>query len=236
MPIQPRSKKQYKQSRLRVQAVHTKCPECLMVYNRAESADRILHDRHHELVMQGRPWSPNWGEAVQFDTPKSLSARDKIVVIRPSYPPEIRAALQILNLVNQELHAPEENEFWSNTESENGRAFIYVRDTRAVGVITVEILTPERGRWMIHDTRVIIDHVRPAFKLGISRIWVCKTQRHHGIATKLIDTARSNVIFGETIDKYSVAWSQPTDAGGKLAHSFNSVRHKSGKTLIPCYI
>ncbi|KAF8436432.1 ESCO1/2 acetyl-transferase-domain-containing protein [Terfezia claveryi] len=53
--------------------------------------------------------------------------------------------------------------------------------------------------------------------LGISRIWTCSTYRRRGIATRLLDVARQAFIYGMTIDKCRVAFSQPTALGRALA-------------------
>ncbi|RPB25442.1 hypothetical protein L211DRAFT_866982, partial [Terfezia boudieri ATCC MYA-4762] len=53
--------------------------------------------------------------------------------------------------------------------------------------------------------------------LGISRIWTCSTYRRRGIATRLLDVARQAFIYGMTIDKCRVAFSQPTALGKALA-------------------
>ena len=111
-----------------------------------------------------------------------------------------------------------------------------VKNGRAVAVITMEIINSNRSRWMIYDSKKIIDHITPSFTLGISRIWVCRTQRSNGIATQLLEAARKNVIYGREVNKHSIAWSQPTESGGKLASIYNGVKHKSGKLLLPCYI
>ncbi|KAF8427487.1 ESCO1/2 acetyl-transferase-domain-containing protein [Tirmania nivea] len=53
--------------------------------------------------------------------------------------------------------------------------------------------------------------------LGISRIWTCSAHRRRGIATRLLDVARQAFIYGMTIDKSRVAFSQPTALGKALA-------------------
>jgi N-acetyltransferase len=60
---------------------------------------------------------------------------------------------------------------------------------------------------------------RPAI-LGISRVWVCADHRRQGIATRLLDCARENFIYGMKIEKGDVAFSQPTESGGALARGW----------------
>lgn len=239
------------QSRLQIGPQHklTKCAECEMSYSPTVIDDAATHQNYHDLHLRGKKWSNHWGvnvssSAVNVLTPPSSSSKvelarlkdERIVMLRPDHPAEVRTALKIMDIVNDELHAPHnENDFWSRPESA-GKAFLYVNRGRAVAVLTVELLKPERCRWMVYDDRSIVQRVQPSFTLGISRIWVCRTQRNRGIATKLLEVARANTIYGKTVEKWAMAWSQPTDSGGRLASHYNGVRHKSGRLLIPCYL
>jgi hypothetical protein len=56
--------------------------------------------------------------------------------------------------------------------------------------------------------------------LGISRIWTSNQHRKQGIATRLLNCARANFLYGLTVDKEKVAFSQPTESGGNLARKW----------------
>lgn len=56
--------------------------------------------------------------------------------------------------------------------------------------------------------------------LGISRIWTSKTYRGKGLATDLLECARHNFFYGVEAPKDLVAFSQPTESGGRLAQRF----------------
>lgn len=56
--------------------------------------------------------------------------------------------------------------------------------------------------------------------VGISRIWTSKMFRNKGIATMLLDCARGNFFYGMEVPKDLVAFSQPTESGGRLAKSW----------------
>ncbi|KAF1956709.1 sister chromatid cohesion acetyltransferas-like protein Eco1 [Byssothecium circinans] len=56
--------------------------------------------------------------------------------------------------------------------------------------------------------------------LGVSRIWTSNLHRKHGIARRLLDSARSDFLYGMTVDKAKVAFSQPTESGGRLARKW----------------
>ncbi|SCV04957.1 LANO_0G15170g1_1 [Lachancea nothofagi CBS 11611] len=254
-----------------------RCPECYMTFSPAACEDVAAHERYHDLHLCGRKWTSQWGDLIQeHSLSKSLTGglpnsaeesgrsssqrtrtcdfnaeKDRIVQISKSRRSEVQATLEIMSIVNEELHAPmNENFFWSkhcetdgghesHQANNNGVALVYVRGGRAIGVVTVEFLNDEeqRGRWMVSDTAEIVPKVRPIFRLGISRIWVCRRQRGQNVATRLLDATRLHAIPGMEVAKWELAWSQPSESGGKLAKSYNSVSHeKSGRILIPCYI
>ena len=56
--------------------------------------------------------------------------------------------------------------------------------------------------------------------LGISRIWVSKSHRRKGIATRLLDSARAHFFYGFRVPKKMVAFSQPTESGRQLAEKW----------------
>ena len=59
--------------------------------------------------------------------------------------------------------------------------------------------------------------------LGISRIWTSKTYRGKGLALDLLECARHNFFYGVEAPKDLVAFSQPTESGGRLAERFFGV-------------
>ena len=53
--------------------------------------------------------------------------------------------------------------------------------------------------------------------LGISRIWTSRANRKCGVATNLLECARNNFFYGMEVPKELMAFSQPTESGGRLA-------------------
>lgn len=53
--------------------------------------------------------------------------------------------------------------------------------------------------------------------LGISRIWTSKANRECGIAMSLLECARNSFFYGMEVPKELMAFSQPTESGGRLA-------------------
>ncbi|KAL6940037.1 hypothetical protein ACO0QE_003916 [Hanseniaspora vineae] len=160
---------------------------------------------------------------------------DCIVEIQKTNMQEIKLALQLLDFVNEELTAPkDENDFWI---SGKGKCLVFIKDGRAVGVITLEDLVSSHYnmKWMILSSKQIVEHVNPRFLAGISRIWVSKHYRRKGIALKLLEAAQKNFHNGVELKPLQIAWSQPSESGSKTAKKFNSILHKSGELLIPVY-
>lgn len=60
--------------------------------------------------------------------------------------------------------------------------------------------------------------------LGISRIWTSESYRGKGLAADLLECARNNFFYGVEAPKDLVAFSQPTESGGKLAERFFGAR------------
>ncbi|KAH3766988.1 N-acetyltransferase [Pelomyxa schiedti] len=83
--------------------------------------------------------------------------------------------------------------------------------------ITAALPTSTTGS---EDTAIICHNTHVDVALGISRIWVHEKYRRKGIATKLIDAARSNSVYGCTIPKSKCAFSQPTPDGKKFFSTY----------------
>ncbi|DBA73701.1 TPA: hypothetical protein ACH3X2_009680 [Trebouxia sp. C0005] len=55
---------------------------------------------------------------------------------------------------------------------------------------------------------------------GIKVVWVSAQARRQGIATQLLDTARCNCVAGYVVPRSQLAFSQPTQAGRRLAEQY----------------
>lgn len=235
-----------------------RCLDCYMTYSSNSNEDILKHKKHHDVHLNGKKWQSRWGSIVmKFDTnekvvppfrPGSFSRASNsvkcddseyVVAINHEKQGEIKKMLEIMETVNNELCAPCDDDIWLETGSScGGCAFLYIKQGRAVGAITIEYMNDKnaRGCWMQVSNRSIVPNVVLKLKLGISRIWVCKSQRRNGLATRLLECARKHAILGNEVRKWEMGWSQPTESGGLLARRYNSVKHSSGELLIPCYI
>lgn len=117
------------------------------------------------------------------------------------------------------------------------KAFLYFDGDNCVGLCLAEKITTACRVLIDHPPSQIADQQNPettpqlTFKsssiscaptpdpalLGISRIWTSKSHRGRDIAVHMLECARNNFFFGVLVPKDRVAFSQPTESGGKLA-------------------
>jgi len=70
-----------------------------------------------------------------------------------------------------------------------------------------------------HSSISITEETYPAV-VGVSRIWTSRAFRHKGIANNLLECVMNQFIYGMSIDRTEVAFSQPTESGAGLARSW----------------
>ena len=109
------------------------------------------------------------------------------------------------------------------------KAFLHLVEDRCVGFCLAEKIshaskvmpstTGDESQVMAtsRSSSVSVSTAADVALLGISRIWTSKSQRGQGIAIDLLNCARSNFFYGVEAPKNLVAFSQPTDSGGRLA-------------------
>lgn len=132
----------------------------------------------------------------------------------------------------------------SSSDSKSGRStqtpvdrfktYLYIRGHKCVGACLAEriweayTVLPQddataQTRQLPSDTKSssisISISTTPAL-LGISRIWTSNEHRKQGVATRLLECARSDFLYGMTVGKDKIAFSQPTESGGNLARKW----------------
>lgn len=201
-----------------------------MSYLKNVQTDIKLHQKYHQRLVNGIPFTNVASAATRLE---ARTPTEFVLKVNPKRPGEVSKALELLQIVNQALNAPDDNDFWLDQTGENGSAFVYIKDKTAVGIVT--IIKEHNGKWYsIDDGRIVSNRDIPVL-CGISRIFVASSQRRRGIAIRLLDCVRKHMIYGAEIPKSKLAWSQPSFSGGKLAAVYNGVKHKSGRMLVPVY-
>ncbi|KAH3958672.1 hypothetical protein HBI56_209560 [Parastagonospora nodorum] len=156
----------------------------------------------------------------------------------------------VLKVVNTELGAVpiSDEELWSQTRASGNvgkdssrptpvdrfKTYLYIRGHKCIGVCLAEriweayaVLAQDdasaQTRKLAMETKsssISISTATTPALLGISRIWTSNQRRKQGIASRLLDCARSDFLYGWTVEKEQVAFSQPTESGGNLARKW----------------
>ena len=114
------------------------------------------------------------------------------------------------------------------------KMYLYIRGLKCVGACLAEriteaflVLGPEDSKdgkgeapSDHHSSSISMSDTAEEALLGISRIWTSNLHRKEGIATALLESARSDFLYGMRIAKEKVAFSQPTESGGRLARKW----------------
>ncbi|KAL3794306.1 hypothetical protein HJC23_012431 [Cyclotella cryptica] len=105
-------------------------------------------------------------------------------------------------------------------------SYLYISNKRVVGLLIVKRI--QRAYELLYErsdttTYTISRSTNPHSAIvGIHQIWVHNLHRHKGIATKLVECARSNFVFGMIIPREKVAFSSPTEDGVRFARGYMS--------------
>ncbi|KAI9666445.1 MAG: hypothetical protein M1821_004381 [Bathelium mastoideum] len=118
------------------------------------------------------------------------------------------------------------------TEWDRYKVYLLLRNKKCVGLCLAEnICKAHQVVELDGNTRILQDpHAKssaiavsrdsePAI-MGISRIWTSNAHRNEGIATALLDCAAQHFLYGMEIAKEQIAFSQPTESGGRLARKW----------------
>ena len=116
-------------------------------------------------------------------------------------------------------------------KEERFKVFLYLAGDKCIGLCLAErihnasrVIASEKQDSPEHhalkSSSISTETAREAALLGISRIWTSKSYRRKGIASALLDCARGNFFYGIEVPKEMVAFSQPTESGGRLAEQW----------------
>ncbi|KAL7489023.1 hypothetical protein ACHAW6_014618, partial [Cyclotella cf. meneghiniana] len=103
-------------------------------------------------------------------------------------------------------------------------SYLYISKKRIVGLLLVKRV--QRAYELLYErsetTAPTISRSTDPHSviLGIHQIWVHNLHRHKGIATKLVECARCNFVFGMIIPREKVAFSSPTEDGVRFARGY----------------
>jgi hypothetical protein len=136
---------------------------------------------------------------------------------------------------NAQLHESTQSNAQANTATvDRYKTYLYVRGQKCVGACLAERIweaytvlaqgdasvQPCQLSLEAKSSSISVSTATTTALLGISRIWTSNSHRKQGIATRLLDCARSDFLYGLTVEKEEVAFSQPTESGGNLARKW----------------
>jgi len=147
---------------------------------------------------------------------------------------QLRVPVLLKTATHDRTHVPAKGNSFSI--SDRFKAYLYIKGQKCVGACLAERIrmayavldqddaAKHAGRvptpvGEFQDSISIGTEEKPAI-LGISRIWTSNLHRKAGIATRLLDSARVDFLYGMTIEKEQIAFSQPTGSGGELARKW----------------
>lgn len=182
------------------QTTSTTCQVCGMTYQIAYAPDISAHKSFHNTALNGPKWKPSVS-AVVVDKTKEYTVYKSRLLTHP-------CVAQFLKLVNSELNAPEP------ILSSQAAVYVYVVDQRAVGCVLVDRIT--KVRHVDVETGTLGPKEYPAV-MGVSRMYVSQLFRRQGIVTKLLELARGDFIYGMSLEREQVGFTQPSEGGLKVA-------------------
>ncbi|KAG4304787.1 hypothetical protein PORY_001840 [Pneumocystis oryctolagi] len=209
------------------------CPNCGMSYTRGSTEDELIHIKFHSRSIGGIDYSPNsvkevWGEN-----------SNKIIMITMSSPfKEIKKAKEILSIVDLELGSV--SSFPDSTDQNSSsikqyKFFLYLKGKKCVGLILVEPIQsayPVCPSSSLSSSITLESKILSTYVMGVSRIWVCKTYRREKIATKLLNIACNYFVYGITVKKQEVAFSQPSESGKLFIESWAGKEFSNFKGIV----
>ncbi|KAH0565327.1 hypothetical protein GP486_001288 [Trichoglossum hirsutum] len=218
--------------------VRKTCKTCGMEYVPSNVDDVTLHKKFHAMNVGGVDLGKTFAvenERVIWNSTTADGSEDRgagglvVVVDRRSSVADRNRAKKVLEVVRRELSAVAigDEDLWGqvaygNEKGDRFKVYLYIRGEKCVGLCLAERLS--RAKRIVARTTggsksssVSVSDASFAAVLGVSRIWTSQSFRRQGIARRLLECAASSFIYGMSVPKAMMAFSQPTESGGKLA-------------------
>lgn len=226
------------------------CKTCGMEFIPSNAEDAALHRKFHAMNVGGVDFTKSTVERLRKNQVWSGGDGSFIAVVGRKDAVALRnRTSDVLKVVNTELAAVpiSDEELWSQTHAQDAqdmqsqstaidrfKTYMYIRNQKCIGACLAERVceaytvlaqdeTSAQDRQLPSGTKsssISISKAATPAILGISRIWTSNRHRKQGIATRLLDCTRSDFLYGMTVAKEKVAFSQPTESGGNLARKW----------------
>lgn len=208
-----------------------------MLYAAGAADEDSLHRRHHSAFLRK-------GNSVHFKHVPAMRVVDetetgKYIAVRTAdYPSHIKAMRSVDDFVTAQLGG--NHELFGNfgegcipAVDTGWVAIVFLVAGEAKGYVYAErVEKAQRARVALDGVAVVDGNVVEDAMCGIRKIWVKHDARRRGIAARLIELARANLIYGHVVPSHLIAFTATTISGGKLALS---IARKSGRDTILMY-
>ncbi len=215
-----------------------KCVQCGLCYIDSNTIGQKLHARYHRNAINGiRVGSQreleSFGNVIE-KFPIKVGKMGSIIEANINSRKVQKVLDEVLRAANLVLNSQDNTKRWHGKTKFKGKVFVCIYRARIIGICITE--TPQIGYWMIQGSNVLVPNKNPKLAIGIDRIFVVKTFRRHGIATRLLNAVASHSFYKLKLRPYQIGWSQPSHFGELVAKKYSGVVHpRSGKVLIPVY-
>lgn len=212
-----------------------RCPECQMVYAPGASNDNTLHARHHTRYIRQSNYRPSFSGWMDERIIGSINSGRLIAVTACDVITWRRRAVDIDKFVANHLSTSDKLNLKINDIG--WLAVMFVIEGFVQAFLLVDVVRKARVGRVGRDGIVsIADNENVKIKngamCGVRKIWVGNEWRRKGVASKMIDAARLNLVYGVVINKGCVAYTATTVAGGRFAKAYSTQRFSNDRILI----
>ena len=217
-------------------ALHSKY--CAMNVGGVDMGKAFLKDNTVKSIRSERALGDENEMVVTVDRKTSLGARNRVKKVLEVVNAELSSADikddQLWSSLDPDIKVIETRKTGGERPDGRGdrfKSFLYMVNGKCVGFCLAEkikwafpVIGPISGKKqggqvvaMSKSSSISVSTTPSVALVGISRIWVSKSHRGRGVAIDLLDCARTNFFYGVEAPKEYVAFSQPTESGGRLA-------------------
>jgi hypothetical protein len=223
------------------------CKTCGMEYIPSNAEDAALHRKFHAMNVGGVDFTKTTVERFRKNQVWTGGDGSFIAMVGRKDALALRhRTSEVLKVVNTELAAVPiaDEDLWSRASTadtvtadsksavgDRFKTYLYIRGQKCIGACLAEriweayaVLAQDDASAQAlqlssenRSSSISVGATATPVILGISRIWTSNQHRKQGIATRLLDCARSEFFHGMLVVKDEVAFSQPTQSGGNLA-------------------
>ena len=195
-----------------------RCKVCNMIFTMGELVDEKTHEEYHDMFINSlkyREWK-NEDIVATFED-------GRILRVLPSSPHFMHKKIdELFKVADLELNI---NQDLKSTIKSTSMYYIYISlaSKRIAGF--VDVVRVHSANTLLSEEPLTASTDDVPAECGVARIWIHPKFRRKGIATKLLDTVRHNVIPDKMVNKEKLAFSDPTNMGKDFAVKYTQNDH-----------